>query len=154
MSSCPAGYSADKKRRECVACSAGCATCASSSCTSCILGWSLTKKETCAPENRNRCDSSEFYDDGHCKPCHSTCETCAGSSEDFCLSCQSPLLLQGKKCVAQCDDGYYSVVQPTGPACAPCLHTCKTCVSRLNCTACQESLQLQSGECRPSCAQG
>ncbi|XP_015590676.1 furin-like protease 2 isoform X3 [Cephus cinctus] len=153
-SSCPAGYSADKKRRECVPCPPGCATCATSSCTSCIEGWSLNKKGLCAPETRARCDSSEYFEDGHCRPCHSTCETCAGPTEEFCISCQSPLLLQGRKCVAQCGDGFYSVVRSSRPICAPCLHTCKTCVSRLNCTTCQEGLQLQSGECRSSCAQG
>ncbi|XP_033231362.1 furin-like protease 2 isoform X2 [Belonocnema kinseyi] len=152
--SCPVGYRGDKKRRECVPCPPGCATCASSTCLSCIPAWSLNKKGFCAPDTRSRCDSSEFYEAGHCKPCHSTCETCAGPTEDFCISCQSPLLLQGRKCVAQCDDGYYSAVQPSGPICEPCLHTCKTCVSRLNCTACQEGLQLQSGECRSSCAEG
>ncbi|KAL2735958.1 furin-like protease 2 isoform X1 [Vespula squamosa] len=154
QASCPAGYSADKKRRECVSCPPGCLTCATSSCISCIEGWSLNKKGVCAPESRNRCDTAEYYDDGHCKPCHSTCESCAGPTEDFCISCQSPLLLQGRRCVSQCDDGYYSVAQPSRPICVPCLHTCKSCVSRLNCTACQDGLQLQSGECRSSCAQG
>ncbi|XP_046836770.1 furin-like protease 2 isoform X1 [Vespa crabro] len=152
--SCPAGYSADKKRRECVSCPPGCLTCVTSSCINCIEGWSLNKKGVCAPENRNRCDTAEYYNDGHCKPCHSTCESCAGPTEDFCISCQSPLLLQGRRCVSQCDDGYYSVAQPSRPICVPCLHTCKSCVSRLNCTACQDGLQLQSGECRSSCAQG
>ncbi|XP_047368153.1 furin-like protease 2 isoform X1 [Vespa velutina] len=152
--SCPAGYSADKKRRECVSCPPGCLTCVTSSCINCIEGWSLNKKGVCAPESRNRCDTAEYYNDGHCKPCHSTCESCAGPTEDFCISCQSPLLLQGRRCVSQCDDGYYSVAQPSRPICVPCLHTCKSCVSRLNCTACQDGLQLQSGECRSSCAQG
>ncbi|XP_012281896.1 furin-like protease 2 [Orussus abietinus] len=152
--SCPAGYSADKKRRECVPCPPGCATCATSSCITCVSGWSLNKKGLCAPENHNRCDSTEYYEDGHCKPCHSTCETCAGPTEDFCISCQTPLMLQGRQCVAQCGEGFYSMVQPSRPICSPCLHTCKTCVSRLNCTACQDGLQLQSGECRSSCAQG
>ncbi|XP_014467641.1 PREDICTED: furin-like protease 2 isoform X2 [Dinoponera quadriceps] len=152
--SCPAGYSADKKRRECVACPPGCATCATLSCTSCVEGWSLNKKGLCAPENRSNCNSNQYYEDGQCKPCHSSCETCSGPTDDECISCPNPTLLQGKRCVSQCDDGYYSVVQPSRPVCVPCLHTCKSCVSRLNCTACQDGLQLQSGECRSSCAQG
>ncbi|KAI4500921.1 hypothetical protein M0802_004132 [Mischocyttarus mexicanus] len=180
--SCPASYSADKKRRECVPCPPGCLTCATSSCTSCIDGWSLNKKGVCAPESRNRCDTAEYYDDGRCKPCHSTCESCAGSTEDFCISCQGPLLLQGRRCVSQCDDGYYSVAQPSRPICVPCLHTCKSCVSRLNCTAyysdrgqcakcylscktcsgprrdqcvtCPTGWQLAAGECHPECPEG
>ncbi|RLU19494.1 hypothetical protein DMN91_008051 [Ooceraea biroi] len=153
--SCPVGYSADKKRHECVACPPGCASCAMQSCTSCIDGWSLNKKGLCAPETRSNCDSGQYYESGQCKSCHSSCETCAGPLEDHCISCTSPLLLQGKRCVSQCDDAYYSVlVQPSRPVCVPCLHTCKSCVSRLNCTACQDGLQLQSGECRSSCAPG
>uniref|UniRef100_A0A0C9QJY7 furin n=1 Tax=Fopius arisanus TaxID=64838 RepID=A0A0C9QJY7_9HYME len=153
-SSCPAGYYPDKKRRECVPCPPGCSTCVTAACTSCINGWSLNKKNLCAPVSRSKCDISEYFEDNHCKPCHSTCETCAGPTDNFCISCQSPLLLQNRRCVAQCDDGFYSVAQPTRSICSPCLHTCKTCVSRLNCTACQDGLQLQSGECRSSCAQG
>ncbi|XP_034935212.1 furin-like protease 2 [Chelonus insularis] len=153
-SMCPAGYSADKKRRECVPCPLGCKSCSTGSCFSCINGWSLTKKSQCAPENRNKCDSSEYYDNGHCKLCHSTCETCAGPTENFCISCSSPLILQNHECVPQCDDGYYLLAQSSRSICSPCLHTCKTCVSRLNCTACQDGLQLQSGECRSACAPG
>ncbi|KZC04039.1 Furin-like protease 2 [Dufourea novaeangliae] len=152
--SCPAGYSADKKRRECVPCPPGCATCATSTCTRCIDDWSINEEGLCAPEQRDRCDTSEYYESGHCKPCHTSCKTCAGPTKDHCISCQNSLLLQGRRCVYQCDDGYYSVAQPSRPICVLCLHTCKTCVSRLNCTACQDGLQLQSGECRSSCAQG
>lgn len=38
--------------------------------------------------------------------------------------------------------------------CAKCLHTCNQCVSRMNCTSCAKGLQLQSGECRTTCAEG
>lgn len=152
--SCPIGYGADKKRRECVPCPPGCATCDMSTCRSCDDGWSLNEEGLCAPEHRDRCKTTEFYENGHCKQCHASCKTCAGPGENNCISCQKPLLLQAKRCVYQCDDGYYSMAQPSGPVCVPCLHTCKTCVSRLNCTACQDGLQLQSGECRSSCAQG
>lgn len=49
-----------------------------------------------------------------------------------------------------CLDGTYMELG----MCVPCLHTCKTCVSRLNCTTCANALQLQSGECRATCAEG
>lgn len=143
----------DKKRRECVPCPLGCTNCTSSSCTNCETGWSI-KKNYCALDSRLRCDSFEFFDDGHCKPCHSTCESCAGPTNDFCITCQNPLLLQGKRCVSECDEGFYADIRSSRPACVPCLHTCRSCVSRLNCTSCQDGLQLQSGECRSTCAQG
>ncbi|XP_058802575.1 furin-like protease 2 isoform X2 [Phymastichus coffea] len=153
---CPNGYAADKKRRECLACPPGCANCSTSQdCTSCYPGWSLTKTANCAPISRSRCSNFQFFDSGHCRPCHSSCESCTGPTDRFCLSCQSPLLLQGQRCVVQCDSGFFSEISPTTrPICLPCLHTCKSCISRLNCTSCQEGLQLQSGECRSTCAHG
>lgn len=94
--------------------------------------------------------TAEYYSDGHCKLCHSTCETCQGGTESSCLTCAPPLLLQNGSCVATCGTGAY---QEAG-ICAPCLHACTACVSRLNCTACAPGLRLQSGECRASCAPG
>lgn len=152
--SCPTRYGADKKRRECVICPPGCTNCTSVSCTTCELGWSLNKKGLCVLESQKRCETSEFFEDGHCKPCHSTCETCAGATEDFCITCQESLMLQSRRCIAQCDVGFYSEVRSFRPLCVPCLHTCTSCVSRLNCTSCQDGLQLQSGECRTTCAYG
>ncbi|XP_044019968.1 furin-like protease 2 isoform X2 [Aphidius gifuensis] len=153
--SCPSGYSADKKRRECVPCPPGCDNCATEECTSCIDGWSLNKKKLCSPISRSKCQQNEYYDNSNtCKLCHDSCETCDGSNDNNCISCLSPYLLEGRKCISQCDDGFYSEAQSLRTICSPCLHTCKTCVSRLNCTACQDGLQLQSGECRSTCAQG
>lgn len=93
---------------------------------------------------------AEYYDNGHCHACHSTCETCNGLTENSCLTCASPLLRKNSKCISTCDDGYYM----EAGICAKCLHTCVQCVSRMNCTACAKGLQLQSGECRTTCAQG
>lgn len=93
---------------------------------------------------------AEYYDNGHCHACHSICETCNGPTENDCLTCASPLLRKNNKCVSACDDGYYM----EAGICAKCLHTCIQCVSRMNCTACAKGLQLQSGECRTTCAQG
>ncbi|CAH0687693.1 unnamed protein product [Spodoptera exigua] len=94
--------------------------------------------------------TDEYYEGGRCKNCHSTCEKCSGSNEWDCLSCSSPLLLQGSRCVAECGPGFYQ----TAGRCSPCPHTCKSCVSRLNCTLCAGALRLQSGTCRATCAPG
>lgn len=56
----------------------------------------------------------------------------------------------GFRCVAECGQGFYQ----TAGRCSLCPHTCKTCVSRLNCTTCANSLRLQSGTCRSTCAAG
>lgn len=93
---------------------------------------------------------AEYFDNGRCHPCHSTCETCTGPTENDCLSCAPNLLLQNNKCVNTCDKGYFM----EAGACTLCLHTCNQCVSRMNCTECVKGLQLQSGECRATCADG
>ncbi|KAK6644158.1 Furin-like protease 2 [Polyplax serrata] len=147
---CPVGHYADKKRKECLSCPKGCETCSNSLCLSCEKDWSLNKKGKCVPNGSVKCDSSEYYDGSHCRPCHSTCETCISGGEEGCLSCPSSLLLQNGKCLQECLEGTYM----EQGQCTPCLHTCKSCVSRLNCTSCETGLQLQSGECRSSCADG
>lgn len=151
LNSCPAGYYGDKKRQECVPCPIGCATCSSNGiCLTCKDNWVLNKKNKCIVKGSDACDDSEYFDNGHCHPCHSTCETCDGPTETNCLKCPPSLLLQSNRCVSTCDDGYYM----EAGVCAKCLHTCTQCVSRMNCTACAKGLQLQSGECRTTCADG
>ncbi|XP_014216416.1 furin-like protease 2, partial [Copidosoma floridanum] len=152
--SCPLGYNADNKRRECVSCPSGCENCTPLTCTVCQSGWSLNDRGICTVSSSNQCKKFYFNDNNICKQCHLTCESCFSSSDDSCITCRSPLLLQSNRCVNQCDVGYYSDVRNSRPICVPCLHTCKTCVSRLNCTSCQDELQLQSGECRSACAYG
>uniref|UniRef100_A0A2M4DS50 furin n=1 Tax=Anopheles darlingi TaxID=43151 RepID=A0A2M4DS50_ANODA len=151
LNSCPDGYYGDKKRHECIACPHGCATCSNGAvCLTCRDNWTMNRKGKCIANGNNNCDESEYFENGHCHPCHSTCETCTGPTENDCLTCTSNLLLQGQRCVNVCDDGYYMEVG----VCAKCLHTCTQCVSRMNCTACMKGLQLQSGECRTTCADG
>ncbi|XP_041766317.1 furin-like protease 2 isoform X2 [Anopheles merus] len=151
LNACPDGYYGDKKRHECIACPHGCATCGNGAvCITCHDNWTMNRKGKCIANGNNNCDESEYFENGHCHPCHSTCETCTGPTENECLTCASNLLLQGARCVNVCDDGYYMEVG----VCAKCLHTCTQCVSRMNCTACMKGLQLQSGECRTTCADG
>uniref|UniRef100_A0A182N4U3 EGF-like domain-containing protein n=1 Tax=Anopheles dirus TaxID=7168 RepID=A0A182N4U3_9DIPT len=151
LNACPNGYYGDKKRHECIACPHGCATCGNGAvCLTCHEHWTMNRKGKCIANGNNNCDESEYFENGHCHPCHSTCETCTGPTENECLTCASSLLLQGQRCVNVCDEGYYMEVG----VCAKCLHTCTQCVSRMNCTSCMKGLQLQSGECRTTCADG
>ncbi|KAI5651344.1 subtilase family domain-containing protein [Phthorimaea operculella] len=150
VSQCPKGYYADAQRRECLACPIGCSICTSTVCSVCQEKWILTKGGNCLPDGNDKCDTNEHYERGRCKKCHSTCEKCSGPNEWDCLSCSSPLLLQGSRCVAECGQGYYQ----TAGKCSKCPHTCSSCVSRLNCTSCAGALRLQSGTCRVSCAPG
>ena len=87
---------------------------------------------------------------GTCQPCDNSCEACGGSGPDACLSCVSPLVLSGGRCLGDCPKGSYL----EQGRCVPCLHTCTVCESRLNCTSCVPGLHLQNGECRSACAAG
>lgn len=149
---CPEGWYADKKRRECLPCQPGCTSCNSGLCNSCSAGWKLNKKSRCVPENSNRCQAMEYFEVTHeiCQSCHKSCEACGGPGSESCLSCVSPLVLSGGRCVGDCPKGSFL----EQGRCVPCLHTCTACESRLNCTSCVPGLHLQNGECRSTCADG
>uniref|UniRef100_A0A1B6CCM9 furin n=1 Tax=Clastoptera arizonana TaxID=38151 RepID=A0A1B6CCM9_9HEMI len=147
---CPDGYYTDKKRKECMHCPTGCATCNSVTCLTCDPGFSLNKKGKCVRAGSQQCAQDEFFSGTRCEHCHETCESCHGSFKNNCLSCPNQLLLERSSCVGSCSKGYF----PEQTACVPCLHTCSDCVSRINCTSCHTGLQLQSGECRSTCAAG
>lgn len=150
LTSCPDGFYGDKKRKECLPCPTGCATCSSDTCLTCKEDWVKNKKDKCVTKGSNNCDESEYSENGRCHSCHSTCETCRGPTENDCLTCSNNLLLQNNKCVSTCDKGFFM----EAGICTRCLHTCTQCVSRMNCTECVKGLQLQSGECRATCADG
>lgn len=147
---CPDGYYTDKKRKECMRCPTGCATCNSATCLTCETGFALSKKGRCIREGSAQCGLSEYFAGTKCEHCHELCESCHGGASNNCLSCQGQLLLEKQTCVGACSQGYY----PEQLQCIPCLHTCTQCYSRINCTACRPGLQLQSGECRATCAEG
>lgn len=170
LNKCPDGFYGDKKRKECMPCFLGCDICDSVGCLNCSQNWTKAKKGRCVLRSSNNCDEcknlksnysngfyilitlmlAEYYENGQCHSCHSTCETCTGPTESDCLTCSSDLLLQSNKCINVCDEGFFV----EGGMCAKCLHTCTQCVSRTNCTSCVKGLQLQSGECRGTCADG
>nr|CAD7434718.1 unnamed protein product [Timema monikensis] len=150
LESCPSGYYAHRRRRECIHCPQRCATCGEGRCLTCERYWTLDRKANCVPEGSSHCDSGEYWEGGHCRPCHSICEKCDGPTETNCISCSPPLLLEGSRCLATCLEGSFL----DQGVCVPCLHTCQRCVSRVNCTLCSPGLHLQSGECRTTCAHG
>ncbi|XP_072380228.1 furin-like protease 2 isoform X2 [Diabrotica undecimpunctata] len=149
---CPAHHYADSQRKECIECPPGCSECNKTTCISCLDDWKVNSKGRCVSQNSDKCDVDQYYDSGLCKPCHSTCDSCDGPTEKACISCASPLILQGTKCVGKCDKGFYN--EKDNQVCEPCLHACARCVAKTNCTECRSGLQLQSGECLTTCAAG
>nr|XP_022910704.1 furin-like protease 2 [Onthophagus taurus] len=152
---CPDKHYSDPVQRECVECPNGCTECNRTNCLVCLKGWELNGKGRCVPNEieSQKCDPDEYKDGTFCKPCHSTCETCDGPTEDACLSCVDPLLLEGTHCVSQCNKGFYRDT-PTSKNCIPCVHTCSECWSKNNCTECTKGLLLQNGRCLVACADG
>lgn len=149
---CPAHHYAYLPHRECVQCPPGCSECNRTTCITCFDDWHVNSKGRCAPHDSDHCGTDQYRDGGLCKPCHSTCETCDGPTEHACLACAHPLILQGTRCVAECERGRFH--DTALHSCEPCLHTCAECSSKSNCTECVQGLQLQSGECRSTCARG
>nr|CAD7204227.1 unnamed protein product [Timema douglasi] len=151
VDACPDGYYADKKRKECLKCAPGCSLCASGGvCLQCADQWVLNRKNKCLPKDSHLCSSGQYWEDSQCLPCHPSCDSCEGPTSSDCLSCLSPLLLQGSRCLEHCLDGFF---REQG-MCVPCLHTCTHCLARTNCTQCASGLHLQNGECHSSCAPG
>nr|CAD7424203.1 unnamed protein product [Timema monikensis] len=169
VDACPDGYYADKKRKECLKCAPGCSLCASGGvCLQCADQWVLNRKNKCLPKDSHLCSSviiqlnhdiqltecccvtGQYWEDSRCLPCHSSCDSCEGPSSSDCLSCPSPLLLQGSRCLEHCLEGFFL----EQGMCVPCLHTCTHCLARTNCTQCASGLHLQNGECHSSCAPG
>jgi proprotein convertase subtilisin/kexin type 5 len=138
---CPAHHYADPHQHECIECPPGCSECNKTTCISCLEDWQVNSKGRCVPHGSDRCDIDQYFDGGLCKPCHSTCESCDGPTEHACLSCASPLILQGTRCVAVCDKSFFH--DKGSRLCEPCLHTCSKCVSKTNCSECIAGLQVR-----------
>ncbi|XP_063242489.1 furin-like protease 2 [Bacillus rossius redtenbacheri] len=148
---CPRGWRGDKRRRECVACPRGCATCGEDgACRACAEGWAADRRGGCRPRGEGRCSAGEYWGEGRCRPCHSTCAACDGPTQARCASCAGSLLLHGGSCVAGCPAGLHA----RGPACAACPRACAECSAPDNCTRCRPGLRLQGGACRQACAPG
>ncbi|KAG5898892.1 hypothetical protein JTB14_003286 [Gonioctena quinquepunctata] len=105
---CPGHHFAEVQQRECIECPPGCSECNKTTCISCLDDWKVNSKGRCVSQNSDRCDEDMYYDGGQCKPCHSTCGSCDGPTERACLSCASPFILQGTRCVGKCDKGFYN----------------------------------------------
>ncbi|XP_046872768.1 extracellular matrix protein FRAS1 isoform X2 [Hypomesus transpacificus] len=125
--------------RECE-CREGRVTCYRPSCPSCPPGTLTVSREgRCCPE----CSHER---------CHEDCLVCSGSPEQ-CEVCRdsSALLLQGR-CLLSCPPRYHSLGR--GRGCAACQSSCATCESSTECSSCEGSSVLSSGQCVSTCEPG
>ena len=56
LNTCPDGYFSDKKRKECMQCPVGCATCSGDTCLTCKTDWMKNKKDKCVTNGSSNCD--------------------------------------------------------------------------------------------------
>lgn len=61
LTSCPDGFYGDKKRKECLPCPTGCATCSSDTCLTCKADWVKNKKDKCVTKGSNNCDECKQF---------------------------------------------------------------------------------------------
>ena len=102
-----------------------------------------------------RADSCNLCDDSLCYKCSTfdpnTCLQCypGASFVNGKCECDSGKFLNGQKCSATCDLGFY--LDTTVAICAPCEAGCAVCTAS-TCTLCSSELFLENGHC--SCGEG
>ncbi|KAM3143777.1 hypothetical protein pb186bvf_004053 [Paramecium bursaria] len=195
---CPSGYY--QQSTSCLTCSsANCDTCPNNLCTSCNKSYQLTTTNTCkmiCPSNCSKCTSPNlcttcntsynvyqgqciqqcpngyFGQNGSCTNCDSTCQSC---NSQGCLTCFSPLVLQGTlclelcssdcdvcensictsclsqilfdgDCLSQCPIGYYQDQK----SCIKCSQNCTTCTAN-ECKICSANYNLIDNACVEKC---
>ena len=153
---CPTGYVADVVLDTCVACTANCSACESttSTCLSCVGSTSLSGT-SCV----SICPGGTFSDtNGICQQCDPNCEDCVSSSTT-CTRCPDSDtgsgFLYGTTCVSTCPDGTYEGYQAGLPACLTCQFPCATCSQVATfCNTCVPGNVLYQQQCFGSCPVG
>ena len=147
VSSCPEGYyfPPSSSVRICSVCDPSCKTCDGSYllCSSCRDGFYL---------NQTKCSKCTL---SNCK----ACKLDSNSSAEICEQCNSPFILQGTKCVSQCEKGYFeNKVNGVALQCLPCREKTPNCVdceaATGNCLECENPLVLDGGICNTTCSKG
>ncbi|KZS13967.1 furin-like protease 2 [Daphnia magna] len=150
---CPEGeYVVEGK---CYPCHGSCSECSGSSssqCTHCSnrtmhLGSCL---ESCPQGTFVEAGSVDSRHIEFCRPCPHACAQC--DSMDHCTECLGALHLQNGRCLASCEDGYYS----DRGVCVRCHGSCASCSGPLatDCTRCANSFSWLQHHCLSQCHLG
>ncbi|KAL4466277.1 hypothetical protein ABPG73_005198 [Tetrahymena malaccensis] len=151
-SNCDDGFYAGNNNK-CQPCDLNCLTCINTS-TQCVTCPSGKLLDTVSKKCISQCQDGQYQDlqNKACKPCDTNCKTCQGPLTSDCLSCNSPLVLQGTKCQQNCDKGYYFSSQ--SQKCLICDSNCETCQNdSTQCLTCQNGqfLDKVKKKCISSC---
>lgn len=160
VTSCPAGFFANKTARTCDPCTTGCAACLNTAtyCTQCNAtyywtGWSCYQT----------CPSAYFQDANgiNCTRCYPFCANCSGSYNicSLCISSGSftAYLYNGTTCMRVCPNGNYADNNGSaGPnVCYPCNSSCSSCsVNASYCSSCISGYYLTDNSCSNTCPNG
>jgi hypothetical protein len=98
-----------------------------------------------------KCNDGLYLNNGLCVPCSNTMSHCSLCSDKDCFQCEFNYLLQGNKCVDNCDNGFYKIEK----SCERCLPSCKTCLeTSANCTSCYDGYFIFNKRCINICPSG
>ncbi|EAR96334.2 latrophilin/CL-like GPS domain protein (macronuclear) [Tetrahymena thermophila SB210] len=135
LTQCPVGYYASDSTQSCVQCVKPCSLCTSSTmCQACQIGYYL----------QSNYNSSKVLVSSSCMMCNNVCNDCSAGTASDCMSCKSPLSLQGNQCQQQCNIGYYS----NQGICLLCSQNCLQCTSASYCTVCAQGYISIQGVCQ------
>ncbi|XP_032068649.1 proprotein convertase subtilisin/kexin type 5-like [Thamnophis elegans] len=90
-----------------------------------------------------------FAKDEKCKECSPPCKTCRKNATT-CLSCESPLLLEGFRCKPKCSKGHFAA----DGGCEACPQMCQECINQSKCKGCVPPFHLHNGQCLQNCPSG
>ena len=109
----------------------------------------ITSEFTCVAEEA--CYDGTYADSTDitnkiCKECLPPCKTCHGKA-DYCLICTSDsnTFFYNNECLApeNCPEGTYpDSTDPANKLCSPCESPCSSCISKTECTKCNELVNL------------
>ncbi|NXU81825.1 PCSK6 convertase, partial [Oreotrochilus melanogaster] len=151
VSSCPAGFFADKGARRCRRCYKGCERCLGrgpTQCTACKRNlYHHQEMGTCLV----LCPPGFYAEERqkHCLKCHQSCKKCVGEA-DKCTACKDGFSLAGESCVPECQPTMYLSREP---------RRCETCPASMGpgeeeCTSCPPEGPAPHWHCVPACHPG
>ena len=133
-------------------CSAQCLECTGTqtTCSACLSPLSLDGSNCVS-----NCHDGTVSVNSICQSCNNLCQTCSGSINN-CVTCRiggSPsVYLNGNECTTNCPSTTYP--DDATRTCASCVTPCATCTSKITCTSCSGTLNLNNGNCLVLCPAG
>ena len=140
ISTCPYGYYANDKLKQCVPCDDTCEHCTATSCELCKRNYYKHEGvclSSCPDGFYEDCDETKRQ----CVTCDSACRTCYAGSNAACIECNEGYFMNNGMCVTSlsCEHGTYF----NGTTCRSCdVAYCAMCTSHGTCDVCNRGFTL------------